>query len=135
MHHVRPARRSSPRSRCRRRGPGFQGEARGHAHKDAREGRKAPTARQRTAAARGGDARFNELGTPRMVTRDGAASASGLPADAAARAYLRGRRRPVRSIRRRGRGLELVSVAVTDCSAGTTQDLAVRAAELQAFEG
>ncbi|HET8953668.1 MAG TPA: M36 family metallopeptidase [Solirubrobacteraceae bacterium] len=73
--------------------PGFQGEARGHAHKDARDGRKAPTTRQRSAAARsGGDVRFNALGTPRTVTRDGAALATGLPsgAEAAARAYLRG---------------------------------------------
>ena len=73
------------------RGPEFQGEARGHAHKDAREGSRAPTAAQR-AAGRGADVRFNALGTPRLVTRDGAALAAGLPADteAAARAYLRG---------------------------------------------
>jgi extracellular elastinolytic metalloproteinase len=72
------------------RGPGFQGEERGHAHKDAREGSRAPTATQR-AAARTGDVRFNALGTPRLVTRDGAALATGLPAgaEAAARAYLR----------------------------------------------
>ena len=73
------------------RGPGFQGENHGHAHKDARDGRAAPTALQRSAGGRS-DVRFNALGTPRLVSRDGAALAGGLPADpeAAARAYLRG---------------------------------------------
>ena len=72
---------------------GFQGEEQRHATKDARKGRTTPSARQRGAAsAPGVTARFNDLGTPSLVTGgDGRPLATGLPAEpeAAARAYLR----------------------------------------------
>ena len=75
--------------------PGFQGEDRGHRGKDVRKGSKAPTPRQRELAARSGlTVRFNEHGTPGLVTaRDGELQ-RGLPsgAEAAARAYLRDNR-------------------------------------------
>jgi len=65
--------------------PEFQGEGSGHRGKDVRPGRKAPTPRQRDLAARNGlTVRFNELGTPSLVTaRDGALH-RGLPSEAEA---------------------------------------------------
>jgi extracellular elastinolytic metalloproteinase len=71
---------------------GFQGEEHRHASEDAREGRNAPSAAQRRAASAPGlTARFNDLGTPSLVTAADRPLATGLPADpeAAARAYLR----------------------------------------------
>ena len=75
--------------------PGFQGEEKGHRSKDARQGTKAPTQRQRELASRAGlTARFNRLGTPSLVTASEGALRRGLPsgAEAAARAYLRAER-------------------------------------------
>src|SRR5687768_17423697 len=72
--------------------PGFQSEEQGHRGKDARQGSKAPTQRQRDLASRPGlTARFNKLGTPKLVTANEGALQRGLPAgaEAAARAYLR----------------------------------------------
>jgi extracellular elastinolytic metalloproteinase len=91
----------------------FQGEDGGHRGKDARQGRNAPTLGQRDEAAQGGlRVRFNELGSPSVVTARGALQ-RGLPsgAEAAARAYLRDNRELFGLSAAAVGDLELVSVS------------------------
>jgi len=76
-------------------GPGFQGEHGSHDDRDYREGRRAPSAQQRSLAAGPElDTRFSPLGAPAVVTPAEESLATGLPADpaTAARAYLRDNR-------------------------------------------
>jgi hypothetical protein len=82
--------------------------------KDNRTGHVAPTARQRSlGAAAHARARFNDLGTPSMLTASGGALASGLPADpaAAARAYINANRELLGLTPRAAQALDVVTVA------------------------
>ena len=67
--------------------PRLQGDPQAVVDRDARTGRKAPSAQQR-AAARGKTVRWNRFGTPQLLTGDGDYLATGLVSDpvAAARA-------------------------------------------------
>jgi len=71
--------------------PRLQGDPQAVVDRDARTGRKAPSAQQR-AAARGKTVRWNRFGTPQVLTGDGDYLATGLASDpvAAARAWLAG---------------------------------------------
>ena len=91
----------------------FQGEDGDHRGKDVRQGRNAPTPGQRDEAAQGGlRVRFNELGSPSVVTARGALQ-RGLPsgAEAAARAYVRDNRELFGLSAAAVGDLELVSVS------------------------
>jgi extracellular elastinolytic metalloproteinase len=75
---------------------GFQGEARGYADIDRREGRDRPTAAQKAAVADlGAVVRWNDFGTPRSLIDPSDSLAVRLPADpvAAARSWLRDNRK------------------------------------------
>ena len=82
---------------------------------DNRKGHVAPTARQQQLAASvHARARFNDLGTPRVLTATGArALATGLPADpvAAARAYIDQNRELLGLTPRAAKALDVVTVA------------------------
>jgi extracellular elastinolytic metalloproteinase len=93
---------------------GFISDGPGPLDQDNRKGRVEPTARQRAlAAAVEARARFNDLGTPRMLTSTGRPLASGLPSDpvAAARAYISGNRELLGLTPRAANSLEVVTVA------------------------
>ena len=93
---------------------GFIGDGPGPLDQDNREGRVQPTARQRgLAAAAQARARFNDLGTPRMLTSAGRPLASGLSSDpvAAARAYIAANRELLGLTPRGAKSLEVVTVA------------------------
>src|SRR5262245_31452966 len=72
-------------------GPRLQGDQQAAVDLDARKGRKAPSAQQRTAA-RGKTVRWNRFGTPQVLTVDSGYLATGLAGNpvAAARAWLAG---------------------------------------------
>jgi extracellular elastinolytic metalloproteinase len=93
---------------------GFIGDGPGPLDQDNREGRVAPTARQRgLAAAADARARFNDLGTPATLISTGRPLATGLPSDpvAAARAYVAGNRELLGLTQRAANALEVVTVA------------------------
>ncbi len=93
---------------------GFVSDGPGPRDLDNRKGRVAPTASQRAhVAAVGARARFNQLGTPGMLTSTGRPLASGLPSDpvAAARAYIAGNREVLGLTPRAASSLEVVTVA------------------------
>jgi extracellular elastinolytic metalloproteinase len=93
---------------------GFIGDGPGPLDQDNRQGRVAPTARQRgLAAAVGARARFNDLGTPATLISTGRPLATGLPSDpvAAARAYVAGNRELLGLTQRAANALEVVTVA------------------------
>ena len=93
---------------------GFPGDPIEVKDKDNRKGRAAPTAGQ-TARADEVDARarWNEFGTPAMLTSTGAPLAEGLPADpvAAAQAYVATNRELLGLTERAAKALEVISVA------------------------
>jgi hypothetical protein len=81
---------------------------------DNRSGHVEPTARQRALGSAGNTrTRFNALGTPSVVTADGGALATGLPADpvAAARAYIGANRELLGLTPRAAASLDVVNVA------------------------
>src|SRR5918996_660998 len=93
---------------------GFISDGPGPLDQDNRKGRVEPTARQRAlAAAVGARARFNDLGTPGVLTSAGRPLASGLSSDpvAAARAYIAGNRELLGLTPRAANSLEVVTVA------------------------
>ena len=93
---------------------GFISDGPGPLDQDNRKGRVEPTARQRAlAAAVEARARFNDLGTPGVLTSTGRPLASRLPSDpvAAARAYVAGNRELLGLTPRAASSLEVVTVA------------------------
>jgi extracellular elastinolytic metalloproteinase len=93
---------------------GFVSDGHEHLDRDNRKGRVEPTARQRAlAAAVEARARFNDLGTPGMLTSTGRPLASNLPSGpvAAARAYIAGNRELLGLTPRAANSLEVVTVA------------------------
>ncbi len=92
----------------------FPGDAIEVKDKDSREGRLAPSARQQARAA-GVDARarWNDLGTPAVLSSTGEPLAEGLPADpaAAAEAYVAANRDVLGLTERGADALEVISVA------------------------
>lgn len=94
--------------------PKVRTDHRGAGDRDARPGRRVPSAAQRDVAARQRvTARWNRLGTPATLAPQGRALATGLPADpvAAARAYLAAHRDLLGVSQRAVDSLELVSAA------------------------
>src|SRR5919106_345110 len=92
----------------------FISDGPGPLDQDNRKGRVEPTARQRAlAVAVEARARFNDLGTPGVLTSTGRPLASRLPSDpvAAARAYVAGNRELLGLTPRAASSLEVVTVA------------------------
>ena len=75
--------------------PRLQGDPQAVVDRDARTGRKAPSAQQR-AAARGKTVRWNRFGTPQLLTGDGDYLATGLVSDPVAAARQRRQHDPAR---------------------------------------
>jgi extracellular elastinolytic metalloproteinase len=92
----------------------FPGDATDVRDKDTRDGRLAPSARQQARAdAVEAQARWNDFGTPAVLSSTGAPLAVGLPADpaAAAEAYVAANRDVLGLTERGAEALEVISVA------------------------
>src|SRR5687767_6823715 len=92
----------------------FPGDSLEVKERDSRKGRVAPSARQLAAVTEAGArARWNDFGTPAVLTSTGRPLAEGLPADpvAAARAYVADNRAVLGLTERAAAALDVISVA------------------------